>query len=152
MSKWIRLKKVSFFALNFGRFGSVNGTKIKFSRFYSILAKIQLFPSTKQQKSLIKAKNSIFEKFSKLRFLVEQHMLWIPVKGLTEKHGKTYFLTIYTYLALKWARMMISSEKRGKKFLTVSFVNSLTGELILKMPILAINFDMHFYFARSTPF
>ena len=47
---------------------------------------------------------------------------------------------------------MISSEKREKIFLTVSFVNSLTGELILEMPILAINFDMHFYFARSTPF
>jgi len=76
----------------------------------------------------------------------------MPLKELTEKHGKIYFLTIYTFLALEWARMMISSEKRGKKILTVSFVNSLTGELILKIPILAINFDMPFYFARSTPF
>ena len=79
-------------------------------------------------------------------------MLRAPARGLTEKHGKTYFLTIYTYSALKWARMMISSEKRGKKFQTISFVNSLTGELIQKMPILTINFGMHFYFARSAPF
>ena len=57
-------------------------------------------------------------------------MLRAPARGLTEKHGKTYFLTIYTYSALKWAKMMISSEKRGKKFQTISFVNRKTWQNI----------------------